>query len=127
MYLLHELLAMAAEALNHQATDAAKVHAARLAEAGELEVVFVTMEDRLGTELVAWFADANRVPCWDDCDGILRTHRAGWCRVNPEHADLDCGCGEVDYEDWYDHGDEDEAELVTVPVAATYADDEEPF
>lgn len=78
------------------------------AAGGTLEVV-VTFESprpsySLGGALeeVPPFAEAfdTAAPsCWDACNGITILHRPGWCRINPEHADLDCGCSEPDYEE----------------------------
>lgn len=51
------------------------------------------------------FFDLGAPPCWDHCNGITTVHRAGWCRVNPEHADLDCYCG-VPPEAWDDDDDD---------------------
>lgn len=47
------------------------------------------------------FFDTDQT-CWDRCNGITNWHRSGWCRVNPEHADFDCGCGEGYWDDDYD-------------------------
>ena len=74
------------------------------AEGGTLEVgwTFVAEDGVLYPD--AWAFDTSTPYCWDGCDGITTVHRAGWCRVNQEHADLDCGCGEV----WHDEPDYDE-------------------
>jgi hypothetical protein len=55
------------------------------------------------SELGGWFYNDAAEPCWDGCDSILTFHRAGWCKENPEHADMDCMCGvSDDWEDWVD-------------------------
>jgi hypothetical protein len=91
------------------------------AESGNLEVAWILAEENDGYGSfdlqVSFFSeavDAAAPPCWDGCNGITTQHRAGWCLTTPEHADLDCGCGEADY----DYEDELDAPVTTI----TYVD-----
>lgn len=82
------------------------------AEAGTLEVIWVLTEGPLAEVVfIAEAFDADAPPCWDACNGISVTHRPGWCRHNPEHADLDCGCDEPDW----DEDDLEGIEILEVP------------
>ncbi len=67
-----------------------------LADEGLLELVVERDPDGF---FYAEFAHADRLKCWDGCNGITRTHRGGWCPFIAEHADRDCGCGESYYDD----------------------------
>lgn len=104
--LVRSLLALIAGAVDHHrqfANDIGHANLLAAVEAGNLEVLveFIPAHESYSgwneAAVLASFADGDRVPCWDNCDGILTFHRAGWCRENPNHADLDCGCG-FDYE-----------------------------
>lgn len=95
-------LASAVRHLAHHGNDVARARVAELLDADGVELAITVHPGRWNYAdewveggLSAGFADPHRPFCWDDCDGIFYTHRSGWCRWNPEHADLDCACWET--------------------------------
>lgn len=101
------LLADTVENFWRQANDTGLANLADVMARGdlELEVEFVPAHESYcgwnEATIFATFVDGERSPCWDNCDGILRFHRGGWCRTNQSHADM-CACGEPDYDDYDD-------------------------
>lgn len=81
------------------------------------------------------FFDISVSPCWDGCNNITRVHRAGWCKVNPEHADFDCMCGISleDEDEFYAYLDEQAAKdreaepMFEVVGSFVFDPEEEPF
>lgn len=102
MFYLDPLLGALAQAVAHVKAvgPEAEANLAYAMENGgvELKVIF------FGEVLAGEFYAADRVECWDDCNGITTFHRHGWCPVNPEHSDFDCAClGQFDdYEPDYE-------------------------
>jgi hypothetical protein len=123
-----EGLAVAARNLNEYGNAVARERVAYLSANGSLGVdVDLFVDGRFGA---AGFRDTTIPPCWDDCDGIFHEHRPGWCRVNPEHADFDCGCDVGDYDDYYDDVEDDgptDQQLHEDDLLVQAATTEEPF
>lgn len=107
MFQLHNLIADAVDGFCRQANEVGWANLLDVAAAGNLaiEVEFIPAHESYcgwnpDTILARFIAD-DRPYCWDGCDNILRFHRAGWCRTNPNHADV-CACGEQDYDPYED-------------------------
>lgn len=89
-------------------------------------LVLILTVERDGGVFGEFFND-KVMACWDGCNGITSHHRAGWCPFNPEHCDMDCGCGEQDFdEDFLDEITAAVLDKIAVRQVHTFTD-EEPF